>query len=257
MSRCSFYAHKAVDRGVSRLPAETLLARVVRAAIALYAITVVHHVIEGLGWVFGFRINSLLTPVTFGIPLLLTLGVLRVYRTTRNTFALAVLAIMTLLFWVIGIGLTDGLYNHTLNVLLFVRHAPASVMHGIYPTYASPSAGSGLSLPCDGVQFSYCPVTSTIYELGGIASFVVACWLASDLFRLVLAHRRERRGSPEALPRQVLVGLTLALVSAFGLGPTLGMYMANRNPAGPLLAVVLMTSGLAGLGKTLQVVRTS
>ena len=134
---------------------EVLITRVSRITAALYAITVVHHVIEGLGWVFGFRLNSLLTPITFGIPLLMTLGVLQLYRTTRHQFVLAVVTIMITLFWVIGIGLSDGLYNHTLNVLLAIAHAPNSVLSAIYPTYTQPPLG-GLNLPCDGIQYSYC-----------------------------------------------------------------------------------------------------
>jgi hypothetical protein len=246
-----------VTPGGSPLSTETLLTRIRLAVIVLYFITVVHHVIEGLGWVFGFRLNSLLTPVTFGIPLVLTLGVLHVYRTTRHAFALAVLTIMTLLFWVIGIGLTDGLYNHTLNVLLFIVQTPASVIDAIYPTYVQSASGSGLSVPCDGVQFSYCAITpaSTLYELAGIASFVVACWLGFDLCRLVLEHGRGAHASVGPLPQRVVLGLALALVSAFGLGPTLGLYMASRNPASLLLAVALMTAGLAGLGRALLTTR--
>ena len=234
---------------------EVLITRVSRITAALYAITAVHHVIEGLGWVFGFRLNSLLTPITFGIPLLMTMGVLQLYRTTRHQFVLAVVTIMITLFWVIGIGLTDGLYNHTLNVLLSIVHAPDSAFNAIYPSYTQPP--SGLNIPCDGVQYSYCTVTPStlLYELAGIASFLVACWLAFDTYRLVRARRRDYRASSGRLPRRVTIGVALALLSAFGLGPTLGMYMATRNLASLFGALALMAIGVGALGVALRATR--
>jgi len=65
-----------------------------------------------------FRLKSLLTPATFGVPLVMTLGLLLLYHRTRHALVLTVLAGTTLLWWVLGIGLSDGFYNHTLNLVL-------------------------------------------------------------------------------------------------------------------------------------------
>lgn len=239
------------------MPTEALITRICRVTTALYVITVVHHVIEGLGWVFGFRLNSLLTPITFGIPLLLTVGMLQLYKTTRQAFVLVAATIMMTLFWVIGIGLTDGLYNHTLNVLLTIVHAPVSVFSAIYPSYTQPPSGAELNMSCDGVQYSYCAVTpiTVLYELAGIASFVVACWLAFDTYRLVRARRQDYRSSFGRVPRRVTIGVALALLSSFGLGPTLGMYMATWNVASLFVALAMMASGVGGLAVALLATR--
>jgi hypothetical protein len=239
------------------LSTEVLIVRISRTTTALYLITVVHHVIEGLGWVFGFRLNSLLTPITFGIPLLMTLGVLQLYKTTRHAFVLAAVTIMITLFWVIGIGLTDGFYNHTLNVLLAIIHAPASVFTAVYPTYAPAPLGTGPDMPCDGVQYSYCTLTpiTVLYELAGVVSFTVACWLAFDTYRLVCVRREDCRASFDRVPRRVTIGVALALLSSLGVGPTLGVYMATRNVASLLVSLVLMAVGVGALCVALRATR--
>lgn len=96
---------------------------------------------EGLGFAFGFfRLNSLLAPVTFAIPLLITLGLLYLFQKTRQRFVLIVFNITALLWWGVGIGLQDGFYNHTLSVLLYLVHMPPQIMSKIYPTYPTYAA---------------------------------------------------------------------------------------------------------------------
>src|SRR6266700_2090670 len=112
----------------SKMNADKSIKRLGAIILTEYIITIVHHVIEGLGFVFDFRIKSLITPFTFGIPLLITLGLLFLYRETRHRFVLVVFSVATMLWWVIGIGLTDGFYNHTLNVLLVFLHTPPEIM---------------------------------------------------------------------------------------------------------------------------------
>jgi hypothetical protein len=129
---------------------------------------------------------------------------------------------------------------------------PASIRELVTSSKGSPSRVDLVV-----ARFSYCAITPTtmIYELAGIASFIVAGWLAFDLCRLVLEHGRGAHASVGPLPQRVVLGLALALVSALGVGPALGMYMASRNPAGLVLAVALMTAGLAGLGPALVATR--
>jgi hypothetical protein len=206
-------------------------------------------VIEGLGWVFEFRLKSLIAPVTFGIPLLMTLGLLRLYRTTRHSFVLAAFAGITVLWWVLGIGLFDGLYNHTLNLALSVVHAPPGILKAIYPSYTAPATSGPFTMACDGVQYSYCAVTTAtvFYEVAGIASFVVACWLALDVYRLVRRTRRDAQLPQQELPRRVLMGVSLGMVASFGTAPMLGMYMASGKPAALVLALAFMAAGIASL----------
>src|SRR5258708_1360752 len=158
------------------------------AILVEYVITCIHHVDEGIGFAFGFfRLNSLLVPLTFGIPLLITLELLYLYQKTSKRFVLVVFSITTMLWWVVGIGLFGGLYNHTLNVLFYLAGVPLAVMRKIYPTYVPPGGVGNLTIPCDGTQFRFCAFTpnTVLYEGTGILSFLAACFLAFAVYRLI------------------------------------------------------------------------
>jgi hypothetical protein len=225
-----------------------LIGRLSFGVVALYFVTIVHHVDEGLGFVFGFRLQSLITPITFGIPLLMTLWFLRLYRTTRQWLFLAGTAASTLVWWFAGIGLTDGLYNHTLPPLLAVVGAPTGVLKAIYPTYVAPSGA--FVMACDGVQFRYCTVTvaSVLYEVAGIAEFVIACLLAVGVYRLVRDRRLVPQDPLQALPRRVAIGASLGMLGSLAVAPMLGMYMASGKPVLLVVTLALLAAGVAALG---------
>lgn len=212
------------------------------AILIEYGLTCIHHVYEGLGFVFGFRLNSLLAPLTFGIPLLITLGLLYLYRQTSSRFVLGVLSIATILWWVIGIGLLDGFYNHTLSVLLFVTDVPLQLMKTIYPTYVPPVPTSTLIMPCDGVQFRFCPVTpgTILYEGTGILSFVAACFLTFAVYRLIRTKQRNQPALAQALPRTIVAGVSLGLVASFAVVPLLGSFMMTGRLSFLFFALPIM-----------------
>lgn len=228
--------------------ANRLIRRLSVTVLAIYFATIVHHVDEGLGLIFGFRLQSLITPLTFAIPLLMTLAFLRLYEMTRQPLFLAGFATSTL-YWVVGIGLTDGLYNHTLPLLLTVARVPAGILEAIYPTYLAPAAGRPLQMACDGVRFSYCAVTpaTVVYEVAGIASFAIACSFAVDAYRLVRNWPRDRLGSLPLLPRSVAVGASIGMLTSFAVAPLLGMYMASGKPALLIVTLTFLAVGLAAL----------
>jgi hypothetical protein len=231
------------------LNANRLTRRIARTTLLLYAVTCVHHVIEGLGWVFDFRLKSLITPLTFGVPLLMTVALLRLYKATGHRFVLAVVATVTGLWWIVGIGLFDGFYNHTLNLVLSAAHAPSGLLKAIYPSYLPPPPGGPVRMACDGVKFSYCTLTpaTVAFEVAGIASAILACVLAIDVYRLI-RHRPAANETPHRkLPRRVLVGVSLGMLCAFGVAPTLGMYMTGGKPAALGLALAFMAAGLAAV----------
>ncbi|HEY7416749.1 MAG TPA: hypothetical protein VH593_16305, partial [Ktedonobacteraceae bacterium] len=207
-----------------------------------YGLTCIHHVYEGLGFVFGFRLNSLLAPLTFGIPLLITLGLLYLYRQTSSRFVLGVFSIATTLWWVVGIGLQDGFYNHTLSVLFFIADVPLQLMRTIYPTYVPPAPTSTPTMPCDGVQFRFCPVTpgTVLYEGTGILSFVAACFLAFTVYRLIRAKQRNQPALVQALPRPIIAGVSLGLVASFAVVPLLGLFMTTGRLSFLFFALPIM-----------------
>ena len=221
--------------------------------MAEYLITTIHHVIEGLGLIFEFRIKSLITPVTFGIPLLITLGLLYLYRKTRNSFILAVFSITTALWWIFGIGLMDGFYNHTLNVLLYLLNVSAAVMTKIYPTYTPPSSLGGSIIPCDGIQFSYCVLrpATIVYEAAGIISFFVACMLVSYIYRLIREKQNRPSTAQQTLSRPVILGVSFGLVASFGAVPLLTAYMTSGRLPSLILALLLMGASMLPLAVTI------
>ncbi len=202
--------------------------------MAEYLITTIHHVIEGLGLIFEFRIKSLITPVTFGIPLLITLGLLYLYRKTRNSFILAVFSITTALWWIFGIGLMDGFYNHTLNVLLYLLNVSAAVMTKIYPTYMPPSSLGAIA-----------------YEAAGIISFFVACMLVSYIYRLIREKQNRPSTAQQTLSRPVILGVSFGLVASFGAVPLLTAYMTSGRLPSLILALLLMGASMLPLAVTI------
>jgi hypothetical protein len=208
--------------------------------IATYLATSVHHLLEGTGLIFGFRLNSLLVPLTFAIPLAVSLALLRLVRRTGQRSFLIMYVVASGLWWVLGIGIVDGFYNHTLTVVLAAVRAPASLVAGIFPTYHA--ALGGATLPCDGVTYSYCNITgaSVTYEVAGIASFVTAGLLAVALIRLLNASRRLSPVgiSRIGMPGQVLVGA--GMVAGIAMAPVLTEYMDTGRIPDLLVAIVLM-----------------
>jgi hypothetical protein len=205
-----------------------------------YVITCIHHVDEGIGFAFGFfRLNSLLVPLTFGIPLLITLELLYLYQKTCKRFVLVVFSVTTMLWWVVGIGLFDGFYNHTLSVLLFLAGVPLAIMRKIYPTYVPPRGVGILTIPCDGAQFRFCALTpnTVLYEGTGILSFFAACFLALAVYRLIREQWGKKPVSELELPRSVV---SLGLVASFGLIPLLGSFMTTGRLSFLISALPLM-----------------
>lgn len=217
----------------TRHPTTSCLIRMAGEAIlAEYVITCVHHVDEGLGFAFGFfRLNSLLAPLTFGIPLLITLGLLYLYKQTSHRFVLVVFSITTLLWWVAGLGLQDGFYNHTLSVVLYLAGIPLAIMSMVYPTYMPPTTAGILTIPCDGVQFRFCALTpnTVLYEGSGMLTFVAACFLTLAVYRLIRAKWDNQQASAQALPRAVVVGISLGLLASFAVVPLLGSFISTGH----------------------------
>jgi hypothetical protein len=235
-------------------PSRLRLIKIVTGTIyAEYVITCIHHVDEGLGFAFGFfRLNSLLAPLTFGIPLVITLGLLYLYQKTRHRFVLMIFGITTILWWVIGIGIEDGFYNHTLSVLLFLLKVPLQIMKKIYPTYPPfipPAATAIPTIPCDGVQFRFCPLTpnTVLYEGTGILSFAGACLLTWAVYRLIRATWRSQLAEAPVLPRAVAVGVSLGLVASFAILPLLGAFMSTGRLSFLLAALPIMGISVVAL----------
>src|SRR5260370_13103761 len=109
---------------------------IVGASVAIeYGVPSIPHVVEGLGLVFGFRLRSLIVPVTFSIPLLITLALLYLYQKTRSRIVLGFTGATAIVWWVVGIGLIDGFYNHTLTVVLYLSSVPAGLDGTTFPTH--------------------------------------------------------------------------------------------------------------------------
>jgi len=185
-----------------------------RAILAEYVITSIHHVDEGLGFVFG-------------MVLLITLGLLDLSRQTRARGVLAVFTLVSVLWWIIAIGLFDGLYNHTLSVLLVLAHIAPGGMRLIYPTYQLPRMASIVNFPCDGTPFRFCTVTAAaiLYEGTGILQLVIGGFLALTVYGLLRESIQSTSG--KRLPYTVVGAVILAGGTSVGVIPLLGAFMST------------------------------
>jgi hypothetical protein len=199
-----------------------------RVILAEYVITSIHHVDEGLGFVFGsLELGSLLAPLTFGMVLLITLGLLELYQQTRARGVLAVFTLVSVLWWIVAIGLFDGLYNHTLSVLLVLARIAPGGMRLIYPTYQLPSMASIVTFPCDGTPFRFCTVTAAtiLYEGTGILQLVIGGLLTLPVYGLLRESIQSTSG--KRLPYTVVGAVILAGGTSVGVIPLLGAFMST------------------------------
>jgi hypothetical protein len=226
--------------------------------LAIYLITSVHHVDIGLGLVSGSReLGSLLAPLTLGMLLVITLGLLSLYQRTKRRLLLVLFGLMTLLAWVAAIGLFDGFYNHTLTALLALARVPSHTMRAIYPTYW-PSTLPMESFACDGSPFRFCRVTpaTLLYETTGILQLVGAAVLTLFLARLIRAAWRDTSAENEPIPRLEIGGGSLGFAVAIAAAPFLGAFMSTDTLSFFFTAFPLLSGGalavlvaLVGLGR--------
>jgi hypothetical protein len=137
------------------------------ALVAEYAATAVHHAYGGVIYHSPERLFGALIAV---IPLLITLGLLSLYKRTSSGVALTLFSMITILFWVILIGLFEG-YSHALKDLLFLAHVPSATMHMLYRPFLF-------------VEVIY-PPTDVFFEITGVLTLVAASFLALFTYRLI------------------------------------------------------------------------
>lgn len=145
------------------------------ALVAEYAITAVHYAYGGV--IYHSRERLIGAPIA-GIPLLIALGLLYLYKRTRSGVALTLFSSITILFWVIIIGLFEGGYNHTVKNILFLAKGPSTTIHMLYrPTLS--------------VEYIY-PPNDVFFEITGVLTLVAASFPALFTYRL-LRGRHDRK----------------------------------------------------------------
>ncbi len=225
-----------------------LLKMVRWSMIAVYLATCIHHVDEGLGLVFGFRLYSLLSPVTFGLPLLITLGLLDLWQKTGRRLVLVVFSIIALLWWVGGIGIGDGLYNHSLNLVLYFARVPVGVIRQIYPQYVPPVHTSTVMIPCDGATFCVLTPNLVLYLAAAILSLVASGFLTVAVVRLIRHGWHVGQTAGRKLPDVVAVGVSLSLVAFLVAFPLLAFFMSTGSFSFFLPGVSFLVLSLLGVG---------
>lgn len=218
--------------------------------LAEYVITSVHHVDEGLGCVFGsLELGSLLAPLTFGMVLLITLGLLSLYWHMRARLVLAVFVLVSVLWWGAAIGLFGGFYNHTLSMLLVLAHMAPGGMRLIYPTYQFPRMASLVTFPCDGTPFRFCTVSAAtiLYEGTGVLQLVAGSFFTLAVYRVIRETTQPTSG--KRLPPIVAGAVLLAGGTSVGTIPLLGAFMSTDQFSFLIAALpVLLVGALAVVG---------
>lgn len=240
----------------TKYPTIDYLLKMVRwSIIAVYIATCVHHVDEGLGFVFGFRLYSLLAPVNFGLPLLITLGLLDLFQKTGRRFVLVVFSIIATLWWVVGIGIGDGLYNHSLNLVLYFAPVPVEVIRQIYPQYMPPVHTSTVMIPCDGAIFCVLTPNLVLYLAAAVFSLVASGFLTVAVVRLIQRGWSIGQTAGRKFPGVVVVGVSLSLVAFLVAFPLLVSFMGTGSFSFFLPGVSFLVLSLLGVGIALKYVR--
>lgn len=157
-----------------RTTTRRLINRAALAILAAYTLTFIHHVCGGL--VDGAT-NRLLVPIIMAVPLLVTLGLLYLYKKTGSGFALASFSIAAVLAWVMVLGLLHGGYAHTYKDILFLVGGSPRLYYPLNPNE---------HYPPDGIFF----------EITGVLDMVTAYFVTLFTLRLIRDRQKSDHHSP-------------------------------------------------------------
>jgi hypothetical protein len=136
------------------------------ALVALYILTTIHHLYGGIVDRLPARLAM---PVIALIPLAIALYSLNVYRRTGSRLALNIFAGVTIIVFVIGLGVVHSAYSHVYKDILYLLNGSPNLYILINP---------GEHYPPDNVFF----------ELTGILEVVLAYFVAVATVRLLRTH---------------------------------------------------------------------
>lgn len=153
--------------------AETTKQLVNRAGLAVtmtYILTFIHHIYGGI---VDESTNRLAVPVILAFPLLVTLGILYLYRRTGSGIALAVYSVVAVLVWVILSGILHGGYAHAYKDLLYLLNGSPELYYALNPD-------------------EHYPPDDVFFEITGVLEMVAAFFVALYTYRLIRDKRNVR-----------------------------------------------------------------
>jgi hypothetical protein len=210
---------------MNRASADLLIKRARLAILVEWVITALHH-FEG-GLVYGTP-NRTFAPLIFAIPLLITFGLLYVYKRTRQGFALALFSITTLLLWVGVIGLFEGGYNHTVKVAFYLTGVSPAVMERFFPSY------------------EYVWPNDAFFETSGILTLIASYWPGLYTFRLIRNWRYEQRSrEQQSVAPSVTIAGSIGIVALLIATPLLVVYMLTSQ-----VSVLILALGMLAIAGT-------
>ena len=140
-------------------------------AVASVVLTTVQHLYGAIIYHTAWRHHAAIVAV---ITVLVAAGSLRVHRSRTSEragkIAFWIFVIVTLLIAVLGIGLFEGGYNHTLKNILYFTTGDAALMQRLFPppTYEMPN--------------------DTFFEITGVLQFPLGLVTGWELFKTIGSH---------------------------------------------------------------------
>jgi hypothetical protein len=140
--------------------------------IASVSLTTVHHLYGAIIYQTPWRDHAAIVAV---VTVLVSAGLLRVHRSLASEragkIAFWMFVILTLLIAVVGIGLFEGGYNHTLKNLLYFTTGDVALMEKLFPppTYEMPN--------------------DAFFEITGVLQLPLGLVTGWELIKTIDAHR--------------------------------------------------------------------
>jgi hypothetical protein len=131
--------------------------------ITMYVLTSIHHVYGGLADGIASR---LMVPVLGAIPLVAVLVLLNTYGRTRSTLALNGALVVTVVFFVILLGVVHSAYSHVYKDILYLLNGSPELYFRLNPD-------------------EHYPPDDLFFELTGISEAVVALFVTRYAVQLV------------------------------------------------------------------------
>jgi hypothetical protein len=143
-------------------------------AVGTLILTTLHHVYGAIIYHTAWRHHAAIVAV---VTVLVSAALLRLHRSrageATGKIAFWMFVIVILFIPVLGIGLFEGLYNHTLKNILYFTSGDAALMQRLFPppTYEMPN--------------------NAFFEITGVLQSVLGIGTGCELIKTIRAHLRK------------------------------------------------------------------
>jgi hypothetical protein len=147
-----------------------LTTRLAFALVSLYLITLVHHIYGGIADGIQAR---LMVPLIMAAPLLVTLGLLYLYRQSGSRTVLLLFTIIVILAFVILLGIVHSGYSHAYKDILYLLGGPSEWYYRLNPD-------------------EHYPPDDLFFEITGVLEIVPSYFIAFFTWQLIRTRHNDQ-----------------------------------------------------------------